>query len=268
MSIVVGAIPLIDLAVAVAGSNLQPQTQDFQSRVIANSSTILDADLQAIDTFVLATKGLPILHFSPLAGNDLNAARTKLIYTAPESGTHTLAGTTPPSYSRSTGLVGNSLSYFKSGFIPTNYALDTSAMLGFYNLSNTAVDRDDIGCRVDYSTAFYLNPKATNGNAQIYGWNGGGTAAGNPQGLNLINRSGSTLSLYVNGSLINSLPAAGTVPNIELYMGALNDNSTAPYPTNRSHGCYVVARSMSAAQITTLTSAVNTLMNAFGRGVV
>jgi len=87
------------------------------------------------------------------------------------------------------------------------------------------------------------------------------------QHIHLIRSSGSSLSLYVNGSLIQNT-VTGVTPTTTsdvVTIGADNADGTPGSFSAATVGMFVLTTTMSDAEVATLSTAVNNLMNRIGR---
>lgn len=107
---------------------------DYFARIVANGSTISTADKAAVTTFVLAAKAnsywTNLIDCSPLAGNDLTAALTKLKYASYASNNLVNHSFVSGDYTTTTGLKGASGKWCNTGVNFTN--VGATGGLSFY----------------------------------------------------------------------------------------------------------------------------------------
>lgn len=260
---------------------IHPDTLDYRSRLISNGGTISDADLTAVDVFVKEVYGNGLrsllLDVSPLAGNNLAAALTKLWYPSGVQSSLTNNNFVAGDYTRATGLQGNgSNKYLDSGFLPGNF-LSQSVSIGVYNRSNISENGADISSNnTGSSQTLNLFSKWGDGTTYFDSFNGTGGQGRNTaivadsRGLMAGSRLSATDSkIYLNGSQIASIATSGGSPStlFSIQYFTFNNGGTPLFFSSKYSGLFYIGLGLSASQVSTLYRLVQNLMTAFGRQV-
>jgi hypothetical protein len=257
--------------IAITIRNLHSDTLSYYNRLIGNGGTITDTDLRAVDTFVRSayTNGLRatsgtqrLLQFCPYAGNNLAASLTNLWFPSSGKSINTHTGLVEADYTKTTGLTGASTKLIGTGFIPSVHLNTTEGGLGIYNRTAGIQTSPEIHSQNSASQSFgiYIN---SDGNTYVdsFDESTGELFVQSPTsllGFFCSSRVSTTINLYVRGtSFATRMLVTGSLPTIE---ATANRNA-------RSIGCFSFHNALTAAQVTSLTNQVNTLMTAFGRNV-
>lgn len=253
---------------------IHPDTLDYRSRLVSNGGTISDADLTAVDVFVKEVYGNGLrsllLDVSPLAGNNLAAALTKLWHPSGVQGVLTNNNFVGADYTRTTGLQGNGMTkYLDTGFIPSNF-LAQSASLGVYTRSTTAENGADIS-----APGYVLFSKWGDGITYFDCYNGtvgqgrASVATADPRGLVIGSRVSATDSrIYRNANQVAAIATSGgSAPNNSIWYYAFNNLGMPLFFSTKSQGFFFCGLGLTAAQVTAFTRIVQNLMAAFGRSV-
>lgn len=260
---------------------IHPDTLDYRSRLISNGGTISDSDLTAVDVFVKEIYGNGLrsllLDVSPLAGNNLAAALTKLWLPPGVQGSLTNNNFVEGDYARTTGLKGNGTSkYLNTGLIPGNF-LTSSASFGVYSRSNISENGADISSNnIGSSQAVNLFSKWGDGLTYFDSFNATGgqgratTTIADPRGLITGSRLSATDSrIYLNSNLISTITTSGGSPSATfpiLYF-AFNNAGSPLFFSSKFSGFFYVGLGLTGSQISTLYRLVQNLMIAFGRSI-
>ena len=261
-------------------SLFHPDVVDYAYRIRIKGATIQRNDLLAINRFTesIYAAGLRsfILECYPFAGDSIAAARTKLWHAGNEAFTNN--GFTSGNYGRTTGITGNGTASLNSNFVANSSTLtNSSGSIGVYNRSNLFEAGMAVGCS---------DASANNFNLAL-GWNDnlnyfdcynlvsltGGRlmtpVSSDCRGFHVGSRVSLTDSRYFqNGNQIASITTSGGgLPTTSQHWFAYNNNGSLSSFSTKSIGFGFVGRGLTPAQVTALTSIVNTLMTGLGRAV-
>jgi len=102
--------------------------------------------------------------------------------------------------------------------------------------------------------------------------NGGSSPGGTPstQGLLLASATGSTsastsIALYRNGSIVTNTNQNSVVDRLSVYLGAFNNDGTASQFYNNQYRFSTLGLGLTAAQVSTLSTIINTFQTSLGR---
>lgn len=258
---------------------LHPDVADYAFRIRTKGAIIQRNDLLAIDRFVNAiyAAGLRslILECYPFAGDSIAAARTKLWHTGNEAFTNN--GFTSSNYGRATGITGNGTSSLNSNFIASTSALTNSnGSIGVYNRSNLFEAGAVVAAGDASANNFNLLPGWNDNLSYFDCYNltslGGRLitpTSSDCRGFHVGSRVSLTDSRYFqNGNQIASImTSGGNLPTTPQHWFAYNNNGTLNSFSTKSIGFGFVGRGLTPAQVSTLTTIVNTLMTGLGRAV-
>lgn len=260
---------------------IHPDTLDFYTRILANGGTISDADLTAIDVFVKEVYGnglrSPLLDVSPLAGNNLSSALTKLWYPLGTQSTLANNNFVGADYTRITGIKGDGATkYLNTGIIPGNF-FTQSFSTGVYNRSNISENAADISANnAELTQGVGLYSKWGDGVTYFDSFNitlGEGRASAtlvDPRGLIIGSRVSSADSkIYLNGNQVGAITSSGGSPptTTSIWYFTFNNAGTPIFFSSKYLGFFFVGFGLSAMQVSTLYRLVQNLMTAFGRQV-
>lgn len=259
---------------------LHPDVADYAYRIRTKGATIQRSDLLAIDKFAkdIYAAGLRslILECYPFAGDSIAAARTKLWHTGSEAFTNN--GFTSGNYGRTTGITGNGTSFLNSNFIPSSSSLTASdGSIGCYLGNNIFEGSVVAGATSGFvTTGFILIPGFSDQINYFDCYNGTAMSGrlttptvSDYRRFHIGTRTSLSDSRYfLNGTQLASITTSGgTLPTLPMYWMATNNNSTAEFiaTANRNLRLGFVGRGLTPAQVSTLTTIVDTLMSGLGR---
>jgi hypothetical protein len=255
---------------------LHPDTIAYQNNITANGGSISTQDLSAIDNFVKGVylNGLrnSLIDFSPLAGNNLNAALTKLWFPSGVQATLTNFNFIESDYSRSSGLTGNGLSkHLDTGFIPSTLITD-SVSVALYNRSTENSQATEVAT-LSANGRLVLHTRWEDGNAYFDCFDSGagriGVPNSTPLGLFLGNRlSATNASLFVNNVLIGSTNTMGSMtPNTSILYYTFPVPGAFQFYSSRSIGMFSIGYGIELSKATIFNTLIQQLMAAFNRQV-
>jgi hypothetical protein len=178
----------------------------------------------------------------------------------------------------------SSWTHSSNGMTPLNAYADTKYNLltesttsnlsgGFYSRTNAITSGVSIGAIDGTFRGLQITPKFTDNNT-YYGANdsisdGSGNYVTNTQKLFIANREGSgTKKLYRDGTAINTTtPTNSANPNLTVYLGARNYTGAANAYDSREQAFAFLADTLTATDVTNLTTAVNAFQTTLGRQV-
>lgn len=247
----------------------------------ANTAITSTADKNAINTFYLGLKSDGIYTkikamYLPIWGSAA-ACKWNLVNPLDTNAAFRLTFTVGITYS-SSGILFNGASSYALTYIDLNAILGTSSPhLSLYgqNNANTGLDQIDIGV-LDFNTNYcwlsdwynasgYSNVLSRNTSVSVL-LNGGSTTTS--KGFFITSKVSTTAKIYKNGSILTSATDNGNNPgNYGPVIGALNNQGTIQYFTNRSFSFISIGSGLTDAQASNLSSRVNTLMTYFGINV-
>lgn len=260
---------------------IHPDTLDYRSRLISNGGTISDLDLTAVDVFVKEVYGNGLrsllLDVSPLGGDNLAAALTKLWYPSGVQGNLANTNFVGADYTQTAGLKGNGMTkYLNTGFTPGSF-LSQSVSLGVYNRSNVSEIGADISVNnADRSQTINLFSKWIDGITYFDSFNstaGQGrvtVSMANPTGLLTGSRVSATDSkIYLNTNQVATIATSGGSPStgFPIWYFAFNDAGNPIAFSSKFSGFFYIGLGLTATQVSTLYRLVQNLMTAFGRQV-
>lgn len=262
-------------------------TVDYASRIRSQGASIRQNDLLVIDRFVkgIYAAGLrsSLLDVSPLAGNNLTAALTKLWYPTGVQSNLTNNNFVEADYSRTTGLTGNATNkYLNTGLVPSSF-FTSSVSIGVYNRTNTTEASTEISS-YNSSTAQALNLYAQYslmgtpytifdsfnvGVGLVSGQGRAVVSLTDARGLIIGSRiSSSDSKIYQNGNIRHSISSSGgSPPNIPVWYFALNNNGSPAAFSGKSIGFFYIGQGLTSTQVSVLTAIVSQLMTGLGRSV-
>ena len=169
------------------------------------------------------------------------------------------------------GLKGNgSNRYISTGFVPvqTNELPLNDARFMVYSMSDST-DAGRLGCRGASNSGFYFYPKYHTGNIHfnIHSNYEPFLTMPSPKGYIMAQRyTSQTLNAYYNDLLINSFQlASSSKPNVEVTIGAFNNNGNITNYMSMRLGGYSIGRSFTQTQQLIHYNAVQRLMGRLGR---
>lgn len=260
---------------------IHPDTVDYYSRILANGGTISDADLTAIDIFVKEVYGNGLrsllLDVSPLAGNNLPAALTKLWCPSGVQSALTNNNFASGDYTRATGLKGDGMTkYLNTGLIAGNFSTQ-SFSTGVYNRSNVSENGADISSnnagptqvinlfsKWGDETTYFDNFNSTAGQGRVTG------TIADPRGLVTGSRLSATDSkIYLNGNQVAAIATSGgSLPTtFPIWYFAFNNVGMPLFFSSKYAGLFYIGLGLTAPQVSIFYRLVQNLMTAFGRQV-
>jgi lysophospholipase L1-like esterase len=267
-----------------SGSSTDPDALAWKRNINAAGSTVSATTLAAVSTFVKGCKADNIwskmLDVGVFAGADLTAALVKLKSLSGTSYTNSgpfVSG----DYSETTGLKGNGSSkYLRTGVVPSTMLTLNSTHLAIYDrfVMTTAVGAGGIGAigarnpsadvlrlyhpysdRVYYSDAYNASTARVSSAVAAFG----------PIGFVLASRNGAASNkVYVNaGQIATGTTAAGSLPTVEIYIGAYNNQGSFAEPGSRPFSFASIGEGLSAGEVTSLNTRVHNLQRALNRAL-
>lgn len=233
-----------------------------------------DADKGYYDTFVGALKAasiwtkIDVLWW--LGGPDSQASRIN----AKDPGNLTLGLVNSPSFTAYRGFTGDgSTSYLTTGYNPSTfggqYTLN-SAHIAIYSRTSALVAACDMGCRVSASDNQACVFVRSTGDVASFRLNqdaaGTGTASTNGSGLFVVRRSASNAeAIFRNGSSLGTdTTVTDTIPNLAMFIGAINQNGSAALFSSRQYLFACAGSSLTDQNITDLNTAVAAFATSIG----
>jgi hypothetical protein len=257
---------------------IDSDAQAWATAVTAAGGTYSEGTLSALSVFFASAKAngynSALYCFNPLAGDQLAAAliqRTNGTW-APVTNVGYVSG----DYTEATGLTGNVIGnkYLRTGLIPSASLTVNDTHMAWYSRSATAgnAGRTGMGATVsnsqrmlvgsDPTTTYHDHCSVTDGRVAL--------ANARPEGLIVQSRRASnSLKVYGNGEETGSNTGAstGTLPDIEIYVGAINISGAASEPGPTPMGMYSIGSGLSLGQAESFYIDIQTLQTALGRQV-
>jgi len=191
-------------------------------------------------------------------------------------GTYDATAYNAPTFTAYEGFTGNGTTqYINCNWNPSangvNYT-QNSASAGVYVRTNTGVNGAQAG---NYDATSYLTINSRNASDQA-GGNinnaGSGLVAANTdgRGFYIVSRTASNeRQFYKNGSLIgDDTEASNGVMNNNVYVLGYNNNGIPAIVKQDQLSCFFAGAGLSITAITTITNAIETCMDAAGKGVI
>ena len=263
-------------------SGVHPEAASWRTRVVANGGSVSSTTMQAVDRFCRSIDGAGqrdrFYRLSLLCGDNLTAARVPLyVSTAAggaalgsaidannsfSSGDYSVTGGIKCGTSRSlnTGLAPDSADYATGHVSVWIRRTGTFGRAGLVSSWNTGYTQPALWIEYAASTA--------NGLFSWYGEQTSGSGATTGNHLLLTRRSASDQAWYQNAALgvqdttTRTTTATSTVP---FHIGARRVGTTNEAFADENITHYSIGRSLTAAQITSFYSALQTFMTALGR---
>jgi hypothetical protein len=258
------------------GTPIDPDAAAFFARVTAAGGTLSATEQTAVNTLVVQMKAdgtwTPMKAIYPMVGASA-AACAQNLKSSSFTGTFTSGWTFA-----STGVTPNGTSaYMDTNFNPNTNLTTSSACLSVYT-RGTGIGGSgypiDLGCDVT-GTGFNITQKMTgSGSTQYHGrvfvQIVDGVDGNNIAGLQLISRNSTTsLKYFRNGTLIqtNSTLEVGPIPNINAYLGALNNNGSAGIFSVREYALASLSDGLTDTQASNFYTAVQAFQTTLSRQV-
>jgi hypothetical protein len=272
-------LPTIGLTGVQSAAGVDADALAWASAVTAAGGTYSPATLTAVSTFVASAKGSgywsKLNRINLFCGDQLVAALVPLKAgggNALDAAVAFVGG----DYTEATGLTGNGTTkYLTTGLIPSVSLSAASTHLALYNRSGGTAG-GVIGSRNSISQALALFAPLGGGTSGItdqYNTTAGGgrlsAVLGTPFGFVV----GSRTALTAHGLYRNALVAAadansgGSMPTVEIYVGALNSAGAAANFGTGAMGGYSIGAGLSAADIAAYNTHMEAFQDALGRGV-
>jgi hypothetical protein len=260
-------------------------TTDWVARVVAAGSTVSAGTQTAVDTFIKGVKAdgcwTQIYRINVMAGATRTAARVPLKVGAGANALDTHNVFVDANYTEGTGLLCAATRFIQTGATPAMAGIDsTTGHLFAYN-GTTGADSNGymIGC-TDAVTTVKLNlnsgPNIEGATSATGGQAGRTATTGGRKGSFMVNVIGSALNVYARGLQMICLDGtttgdsanSGATPNVEIYVGARNNNGTADtFSAHRLCG-YSFGTGFTKAQAYAFHKRWQTLQVALGRAYV
>lgn len=271
----------------VPRQTLHPEALAWKSAVIANGGSVSGTTLSAVSQFCksIDAAGLRsrIYRLSLVTGANLSAALVPL-YRGPVFGgtaygnaTDTNTNFVSGDYSLTTGLQGNGTTkYLQTGLTPDTIGVSTGHIATGFDTYVPATTESVLGASngtTDRYTIF--SSVGVTKKLRAY-WGANSPAetvdygASTPGGLYVSTRTSATsLTLYNNGSSVATL-ATSVTPGACPYDITISGVNSTGSPSGGFSGktkCYSLGLSLTAAQVTALTTAFQAFMAAIGRSM-
>jgi hypothetical protein len=271
----------VTLAGAPTVSN--PDAQDWIDRVYGNGGSVSSSTAAAVNTFCTDIDSAGIrdrfFRLNIFAGSNLNACLTPL-YLGPTSRGIRYGNTTDTNNAfvgvgtdyaetgASGGLTGNGTSkYLDTGFPMNTLPSTTSGHAAVYcrNRSSSSSFHGMVGVNLAGGSGFGV---ATDGTVYAQ-WGAFANVTNNQNGLLVTSRTSTTsLVAYAAGTAIatnstSTTPTASTL-NAAVFVSR-NSTVSNTFFDPRTYGFYSIGIGLSAAEVTSLTNAVNAFQSALGR---
>jgi hypothetical protein len=257
----------------------RPETFQYADRVAANSGSITESSLAAIDKFIVdcVTAGIwsKFIEVGPFAGSNLNAALVKLVYPGGGSSALTNNNFIAADYvetGSSGGLLGDgSTKFLSTGLLGTS--LPDTGHVSFYLREDVAAagNRMLLGA-VSGSDHYWLGALTPSAGSDCrYGGVVTASASGTlSKGFYTgVRDSTTSLALYRDASVISTAgsTAATTKPALALYAWAYNSSGSASARLPARGSFYSIGQSLNGAEVLALHNAVRNLQTALNRAV-
>lgn len=248
--------------------------QAFVNRVYTAGGTLTNTEANAVNQLVIDMKAAGIWTSMkavyPMVGASA-AACAQNLKSSSFTGTFSSGWTFA-----STGITGNGTSaYMDTGFVPSSNLSISSASLSVYTRTSGIGGSGypvDLGCDIP-ATGFNVSQKMV-GSPQYHGrifvQTIDGVDGNNVAGLQLVSRNSTTsLKYYRNGTLIqtNSTLEVGPIPNINAYLGALNNNGSPTIYSVREYAFAHLSDGLTDTQSASLYTCVQTFNTSLSRQV-
>jgi hypothetical protein len=259
---------------------LHPDAVAYGAAIADNGGTIRSQDMAAFGVFAGAIASIrsKILHYSPVAGNDLNAARVKFYRDSHEvSNLLTFNNVVAADYSPALGFQAGAGRHIDSGFTPSlspmqDFTANAALSAGFGCLlvsSGTGV-----GSQVDMGadhTAGLLGQRRvlmqnSSGNRLIdlYTSVERLTSAGSVLGFVFGSLNGNTMTHFDDGVSIGSRARSNITgqdmrPDVPVFFGCNNSQGVAAFHSTRQLRHFVMTTGMTNTEVQTLSTAIATL---------
>ncbi len=168
------------------------------------------------------------------------------------------------------GATSNGDNAYANTYLSGNTIIPNDNHLSVYMRDNTAINSKTYLGYADGSTNFLISNGGDNNYHYYYGLDTAGivtSTSATTSGLNLISTTATTFqNLYRNGSVVvtNSGAATGST-NQELFIGALNNAGTIIQYYGNQYRFVTIGYGLSAAQVSTLSTIINTFQTSLSR---
>ena len=262
---------------------IHPEAADWANRVRTNGGSVSGTTLNAVDRFVKAIHAAGIrdrfYRLNLFCGNsdaNLAAVRTPLFRGPSLTGmqfgnaTDTNVNFVAGDYAEtgaSGGLTGNgSTKYLDTGFPMNTLPSTTSGHASVYcrNRSSSNSYRSMIGANHFLSTGFGVSTDA----ALYSTWGNHAFGVNSTNGLLVATRTSTTSNIaYANGAAVvtNTAAVTPTAISVNATVFAALSAGTPSFHDSRTYGCYSIGTGLTAAEVTSLTNAVNAFQQSLGR---
>lgn len=265
--------------VSGGGVPVDPDVTDYLARLALAGGTIGDTALNAYKTLVASARAsgyyTKILRWNLFIGANLTSALVPQ-KVGGGNATDTNVNFVGGDYTESTGLTGNaSNKYLRTGIIPSTMLSTNDTHLALYNRSSGTSGLHLAGLNSGSQALVLYAPfqGGTTGTSDQYNATGGQGritgALGTPFGFAIGSRTAANAhTLYRNGSSVaTAATSGGTLPSVELYVFARNNNGAVDNYGAAAAGAYSIGSGLSAADVTAYTTHMETFQDALSRGV-
>ena len=264
-------------------ATVHPEAAAWAARVVANGGSVTGTTLLAVSKFCasIASAGIRdrFYRLNLFCGSNLNAALVPL-YRGPSLGGTQYGGATDTNNAfvgvgtdyaetgATGGLTGNGTSkYLDTGFPMNTLPSTTSGHAAVYcrNRSSSSSFHGMVGVNLAGGSGFGV---ATDGTVYAQ-WGAFANVTNNANGLLVASRTSATsLVAYAAGTAIatnstSTTPTASTL-NAAVFVSR-NSTISNTFFDPRTYGFYSIGTGLSAAEVTSLTNAVNAFQSALGR---
>jgi hypothetical protein len=254
-----------------ASSGGDANAQNYIDRLATAGYTVSSAESDAIIAYVqgLKSNGLwdKIYDQGLLIGGTAAAHAVTLKGVAPST-----TWVNSPTHS-SGGVLGNGTSsYGNLGITPSTSLSQNSIHIAVYSRSDvnsTSPAKADIGCSITGSV-LYVDPRNNNTARYVLNDATAGTPANSSSlGFFVATRTASNArAVYKGGSSLGSDAITSvSLPTSSMYLLASNAGGTASSFSNRQISLWSVGSGLTASEVATFNTLVETLQDALGRGV-
>lgn len=240
---------------------------DSDAQAFIDAASITDSTQQsAIDTLVtdLKTAGVwtKMKAIYPIVGGtasshkfnlkdprDLDAA-FRLTFSS--GWTHSSSGMTP------------SNAFADTKFVPSSNFTATNFHFGGYT-STTAVSSGYHGC---YPPSYFMHSFYSYNFVEFFaGISTPVSNTGGVVGFASFDKNGTSAKIYDNGTLLTGGTKSSSLPSVNFYLGAANNNGTATYYDSKELSFYYFSDSLTSGEIGNLYTAVQAFQTTLGRQV-
>jgi hypothetical protein len=247
-----------------------PDVLSFFSREVTAGVTLSDAQKNAYADLVCDLKNSGVwsdlVEGGPMLGG--TAAAHALFMKGTGSGTYVGSPT-----HASTGVAWNGTTqYYRTGVVPSTALTNNDYSFAYYSGSNTSFSTDHVmGVYTSNTSYLALIARNSSGDATVFATNsstGINVVNSNAAALMMFSRTSSTsLTLWRNTTSLSTQTTAntGTLPNLEVYVGALNNGGSAGFYTNKECRGWWIFKGLNSTKAAAVQTAIIKYETALGR---